>query len=159
MNYLKGSAKLLKKNKLSISTAESLTGGMLASNLVSISGISKCFNYGFITYSNEAKELILGVRKSTIDNFGVVSHETAREMAKFVRDKANSDIGLATTGIAGPLGGTKDNPVGTVYISCAISGVVITRKYIFKGNRQSIREQAVNSAFKLLHDSIKKYIV
>lgn len=159
MNYLKASAKLLKKKKLTIATAESLTGGMLASSLVSISGISKCFNYGFVTYSNEAKELILGVRRSTIEDFGVVSHETAREMAKFVRDKANCDIGIATTGIAGPLGGTKENPVGTVFISCAVSGVVITRKHIFKGNRQAIREQSVDAAFKLLHDSIKKYII
>lgn len=157
MKYQKKSCKYLLDNRLSIATAESLTGGMIASELVGYPGISECFSYGYITYSDDAKEEVLGVRKTTLEKYGAVSHQTAREMAKYVRAISNADIGIASTGFAGPTGGNKENPVGTVYVSCSIDDFVITRKFLFKGSRFLVRTKTVNAAFKLLYDCIKRY--
>ncbi len=157
MDYLSLACRFLLENKLTIASAESLTGGLIAAELVNIPGISACFNYGYITYSNEAKISLLGVRKKTIETYGAVSEFTSREMAEGARKVSDSDIGLSSTGIAGPAGGSKEKPVGLCYISCAIDKYIITRKFIFKGSRYKIRLQAVNASMKLLYESINRY--
>lgn len=157
MSALKYVCKYLIDNNLTISCAESLTGGLITAELINYPGISKSLGCGFVTYSNESKNELLGVKKETLEKYGAVSHETAREMAGYLRKKAKSDIALASTGIAGPSGGSIKKPVGTVYLSLAIDNYIITRKFIFKGSRYSIRKQSVNQAIKLLRDGIKKY--
>ncbi len=147
---------LLFKYNLKIASAESCTGGMIASELVAYSGISELFGEGFVTYSNEAKEKNLGVKKETLDTVGAVSEETAAQMALGARRAAGSDIGIATTGIAGPTGGTPEKPVGLVYIGCAYKDKVTVRKYNFKGNRYQIRLDAAKRAFDLIYDVITR---
>lgn len=155
MSALKTCGKILLKNNLSISTAESLTGGMIASELVNISGISRCFSTGFVTYSDMAKASLLRVNPMTLRNFGAVSYETAREMAKNVRILTDSDIGVASTGFAGPTGGDETHPVGTVFISVAFMDHIVTRKFTFIGDRKAVRNKAKNAAFTLLMRVLK----
>ncbi|MDD6193669.1 MAG: CinA family protein [Lachnospiraceae bacterium] len=140
----------LNKNHMTIAVAESCTGGMIASSLVDVPGVSECFEEGYVTYSNDAKEKNLGVSHETLIRFGAVSHETAEEMSTGVRARAKATFGLATTGIAGPDGGTADKPVGLVYISCAGPQRVCTEEHIFSGDRTSVRRQATEAAFRLL---------
>lgn len=147
--------KLLKKHNYTIATAESCTGGMLAANLVNCSGISKYFAEGFITYSNEAKMKHLGVLEKTLQQYGAVSEQTAKEMAEGVRVKTNSDIGLSTTGIAGPDGGTLQKPVGLVYIGLAIGDQTYVQELRLSGTRQSIREKAVKNILFYLYKHLK----
>ncbi|SHF09494.1 competence/damage-inducible protein A [Clostridium fallax] len=134
--------KLISKN-LTISTAESCTGGMLASTLINYPGISKVFLEGAVTYSNEAKIKRLGVKKETLDKYGAVSEETAREMALGIAKTSETNIGLSTTGLAGPDGGTKEKPVGLVYIGLSINGEVRVKKLNLQGDRQKIRIRTV----------------
>lgn len=134
--------KLISKN-LTISTAESCTGGMLASTLINYPGISKVFLEGAVTYSNEAKIKRLGVKKETLDKYGAVSEETAREMALGIAKTSETNIGLSTTGLAGPDGGTKEKPVGLVYIGLSINGEVRVKKLNIQGDRQKIRIRTV----------------
>ncbi len=115
MNYAEKIGEYLLKNDLKISTAESCTGGLLSSKLVDISGSSAYITLNLVTYSNEAKMQMLGVKKETLDKFGAVSEECAFEMAKGLYKLTNSDICISTTGIAGPTGGTKEKPVGLMY--------------------------------------------
>ena len=124
----------LNEGHMTIAVAESCTGGMIASSLVDVPGVSGCFSQGYVTYSNQAKEKNLGVSHHTLTRFGAVSQETAMEMSTGVRARANATFGLATTGIAGPDGGTADKPVGLVYISCAGPQQVCTEKHIFSGD-------------------------
>lgn len=138
--------KILCNNKLTISTAESCTGGMVAAKLISYPGISASFLEGAITYSNEAKMKRLGVRKETLDAYGAVSEETAREMAEGIAKASSSNTSIATTGIAGPGGGTDEKPVGLVYIATYLKGKILVKEYHFKGNRSKIREEAVIAA-------------
>lgn len=140
----------LNESHMTIAVAESCTGGMIAATLVDIPGVSECFGEGYVTYSNYAKEKNLGVSHETLIRFGAVSHETAVEMSTGVRTRAKATFGLATTGIAGPDGGTADKPVGLVYISCASPQQVCTEKHIFSGDRFSVRRQATEAAFQLL---------
>lgn len=147
--------KLLVNKKLTISTAESCTGGMLAGTLINYPGISSVFMEGAVTYSNEAKMKRLEVKKETLDNFGAVSEETAREMASGICKATNTKVGVSTTGIAGPGGGTDEKPVGLVYIGLCIYGEVFCRKFNFKGDRQEVRLQAVKSALEFLLENIK----
>ena len=147
--------KLLVNKKLTISTAESCTGGMLAGTLINYPGISSVFMEGAVTYSNEAKMKRLEVKKETLDNFGAVSEETAREMASGICKATNTKVGVSTTGIAGPGGGTDEKPVGLVYIGLCIYGEVFCRKFNFKGDRQEVRLQAVKSALEFLLEHIK----
>ncbi len=147
-------AKLLFKDNLTIATAESCTGGMIASELVNFSGISAHFKEGFVTYSNEAKIKRLGVKSETLNLHGAVSAKTAAQMALGVKKCAGADIGIATTGIAGPLGGTEEKPVGLVFIGCAYKDKVIIRRFVFSGNRYKIRLSAVKQAFTLICDTI-----
>ncbi|MFA6865901.1 MAG: nicotinamide-nucleotide amidohydrolase family protein [Clostridia bacterium] len=133
-------------NDVKFAIAESCTGGMIASDLVAISGVSKVFYEGIITYSNEAKIKRLGVSEFTLESYGAVSEQTAKEMAYGLLDN-EVDIGFATTGIAGPDGGTEEKPVGLVYIGVASSrSEPIAIKCNFEGTRQQIRRSAKNAA-------------
>lgn len=147
--------KLFQKYALKVTTAESCTGGLLAGTLCDISGISAHFEEGFITYSEKAKIKNLGVSADTIETYGVVSLQTAEEMAKGVLQRAEADCSIAITGIAGPTGGTKENPVGTVCFACVVKGQVYSKRLIFEGSRIEIRTQAVVYAIELLADCIK----
>lgn len=137
-----------------VATAESCTGGMVASTIVDYSGASACFNEGYVTYSNEAKIKNLAVKAETLEKFGAVSYETATEMAKGVKKKANSDFGLSTTGIAGPTGGSPKKPVGLVFIACAFDDKCIVKELHLKGDRMQVREQATEEVFSLLDECL-----
>ena len=123
--------------KLTITTAESCTGGLIASAIVDIPGVSEIFHEGYVTYSNEAKERLLGVAPKTISD-----HGAART--------AHTTIALSSTGVAGPDGGTKEHPVGDVYLGCCYNGSVMTQHMLGCGSRTEIRQQAVAAAFSLL---------
>ncbi|MCI8505090.1 MAG: competence/damage-inducible protein A [Lachnospiraceae bacterium] len=141
--------KLLKKYGLTVATAESMTGGLVAGRLVNVAGASECLKEGFVTYSNKAKRHALGVKKETLKTFGAVSEETARQMAEGGALAAGADSCVAVTGFAGPKD-SKEEPKGLTYISCYLGGRVSVRKYHFTGNRRKIREQAVVQALNLL---------
>ena len=143
-------SEILCNNKLSVSTAESCTGGMIAASLISYPGISDVFKEGAVTYSNESKMKRLGVSKETLDRYGAVSEETAREMAIGIAREANTDISISTTGIAGPGGGTDEKPVGLVYIGVYFKGDVTVKKYVFNGNRNRVRLQATTTGLDML---------
>lgn len=139
-------AELLIKNNLTISTAESCTGGLIASKLVDYPGISSVFMEGAVTYSNDSKMRRLGVKKETLELFGAVSEETAKEMAEGIAKTSETNIGLSTTGIAGPGGGTAEKPVGLVYIGLYINGITKVKKCEFTGNREMIRRRTTITA-------------
>lgn len=138
-------AKMLVENNLKIAVAESCTGGMISASLINYPGISSVFMEGCVTYSNEAKMKSLGVKKETLDVYGAVSDKCAKEMASGVAARYNTNVGIATTGIAGPDGGTDEKPVGLVYFGIYINGKVISKKYVFNGDRQGIRERATRT--------------
>lgn len=147
---------LLKEEKLTVTTAESCTGGKLAGRLLNVSGASEVFNEGYITYANASKEKILGVKHETLEQYGAVSSETAREMAAGACRAAEADAALAVTGIAGPGGGTPEKPVGLVYIGCAVKGSVTVKEFHFTGNREKNRDYAVVRALTLLREELLK---
>ena len=149
-------SEILCNNKLSVSTAESCTGGMIAASLISYPGISDVFKEGAVTYSNESKMKRLGVSKETLDRYGAVSEETAREMAIGIAREANTDISISTTGIAGPGGGTDEKPVGLVYIGVFIKGKVVVNKFNFTGNRERIRRKTTMNALNILRKELLK---
>ena len=142
------------ENNITISTAESCTGGLLGSILTSVSGVSSIYGYGFITYANEAKENILGVSPKTLEKYGAVSYQTACEMAKGARLKAGSDIALSITGIAGPSGGTPEKPVGLVYIAISDKRGEEYRELNLSGNRDEVRSQTCNKVFELIKERL-----
>lgn len=144
---------LLKKYDLKISTAESCTGGLVASRLINVAGASDVFTHGFITYSNKAKRKVLGVNRDTLKTYSAVSKEVAKEMAKGCLFTADSDIAVAVTGYAGP-GNSKEEPAGLVYIACHVKDKVIVEKYLFSGNRQKIRESATIKALDMVRNAI-----
>lgn len=146
--------KLLNKYQLTVSTAESCTGGLLAGRLINVPGISANFKEGYITYANESKEKLLGVLHETLETYGAVSEETAREMAYGCKQAAGTDIGIGITGIAGPDGGTQEKPVGLVYIGCCCKDKIYVKRFIFAGNRRDVRESSVESALLLLQEAI-----
>ncbi|CEN80825.1 competence damage-inducible protein A [[Clostridium] sordellii] len=143
-------AKLLVEKNLTIAVSESCTGGMVSSTLIDYPGISQVFMEGCVTYSNEAKMSRLGVKKETLDNFGAVSTETAIEMAKGVAMNLKTNVGLSTTGIAGPGGGTTEKPVGLVYIGLYINGKTKVKKLNLAGSREKIRVKATKEALNFL---------
>lgn len=153
----KAVVELLLANKLTVSTVESCTGGMLAARLIDIPGVSESFKYGYITYSNKAKRRILGVKKATLEKYGAVSAQTAKEMAKGAALLSKSDVTVAITGIAGPDGGTEEKPVGLVYVACQICGRNIVKELRLSGNRNKIRETTVAQALILMRKSILEY--
>lgn len=141
--------RLLKKQDLTITAAESCTGGMIAGTLVNVAGASDVFGEAYVTYSNEAKHRLVGVNEETLKQFGAVSEETAYEMAAGAARAAGADVGLSSTGIAGPGGGTPEKPVGLVYIGCFVCGKVQVRRLNLHGSREQIRRNTVEAALKL----------
>ena len=140
----------LKKKKYTLATAESCTGGMVAASIVDVPGASDVFMEGFVTYSNEAKMRTLGVSAETLKLYGAVSEQTAREMAAGACLKAGTNTAVATTGIAGPSGGTKEKPVGLVYVACAVNGKVGVEELHLAGTRYEIRSMSTDAALELL---------
>ena len=143
--------KLLSKKNLKISFAESCTGGLLSSSITSISGSSKVFTIGLVTYSNQSKISLLKVNKKTILKHGAVSYETCLSMVKNLSKISKTNISVSVTGVAGPKGGTKQKPVGLVYIGIKRGNKTIIRKNLFKNkNRYSIQKSTVNQAHKMI---------
>ena len=149
--------KLLKKHGLTMTTAESCTGGMVASRLVNVSGVSAFFSEGFVTYSDQAKHTLLGVKKGTLKKYTAVSEQTALEMAAGGAAANKSDLCVSVTGIAGPGGGTKEIPVGRVYIGCWLRGETTVKEYTFSGSREKIREYAASAALDLARRCMLNY--
>ncbi len=149
---------LLKEQQISLTTVESCTGGLFTGRLVNVQGASEVLKQGFITYSNKAKRKLIGVKKLTLKEFGAVSEKTAKEMAKGAILTTGSDAAVAITGIAGPDGGTKEKPVGLVYIAVSVKGNLRVEEYRFTGNRAKIRESAVVAALTLLRTGILETI-
>ena len=153
---LKKLTKLLIERELVISTAESCTGGLVSSMLTDISGSSAFVKMNFVTYSNEAKHKILGVNTKTLEEFGAVSEECAREMANGLMQKTGCDVALCTTGIAGPTGGSEEKPVGLCFIACSYNGQTTVKKIIENPNlkrinmKQKFAEHAINLAYEIL---------
>ena len=147
---------ILTKKQYKITTAESCTGGLVAATIVNVSGASEVFQAGFVTYANEAKEKELGVKSETLQTYGAVSEKTAKEMAIACAAHAKAQVGISTTGIAGPGGGTAEKPVGLVYIGCAVRSNVYVEKNVFSGDRQQVRRQAADRAIGFALECIKK---
>lgn len=151
---------LLKENQMTISCAESCTGGMISQMITDVSGASEVFELGVCSYSNRIKINILGVPKSVIDEHTEVSTQCAEEMAKGVMRLSGSDISVSTTGIAGPSGGTAENPVGTVYLALAANGAVISERKNFNedgcNDRAVIRKRCAEYALTMAIDYIKR---
>lgn len=137
---------LLEEHALTIAVAESCTGGLLAGRIVNVAGVSQFFKAGFVTYTEEAKQKILGVQKETLEEHTAVSAETAKEMVQGAVAPVEATVGIATTGLAGPGGGTEEQPVGLVYIATNVKGEITVREYHFEGNRRQIRDNAVEAA-------------
>lgn len=149
-------SKMLCDRKLSISTIESCTGGMVAASLISYPGISDVFKEGAITYSNESKIKRAGVKEETLDKYGAVSEEVAREMAEGIAKSTNTDIAISTTGIAGPGGRTDEKPIGLVYVGIFIKGDILIKKFNFSGSRERIRRKTTMNALNILRKEIIK---
>lgn len=148
---------LLQANDLTVTCAESCTGGLLSARLINVPGASEVYKSGVITYSNKAKRRFLNVKKSTLQKCGAVSEQTAEEMAKGAALLLKADAAVAVTGLAGPDGGTEDKPVGLVYIACSVKGKVTVKRYHFSGSRSKVRESAVSAALALLRSCILEY--
>ncbi|WP_062155574.1 CinA family protein [Beggiatoa leptomitoformis] len=131
-------------------TAESCTGGWIAQTMTAIAGSSNWFERGFITYSNEAKHEVLDVSSLTLEKYGAVSEQTVLEMAEGALRHSHAEVAIAVSGIAGPTGGSADKPVGTVWIAWAFPEKIYAKCFIFKGDRQSVREQTVITALTTL---------
>ena len=148
--------KLLSKKRLKISLAESCTGGLLSSSITSISGSSKVFTLGLVTYSNQAKINILKVPKRIIIKHGAVSYETCLSMVKNLNKISKTNISVSITGVAGPKGGTKQKPVGLVYIGIKKGNKTMVKKFLFKSKkRNSIQRSTVNKALNLVLSFVK----
>lgn len=148
--------KKLTKKGYTITAAESCTGGLLSAAIVNVSGASKVLNSAYVTYSNEAKEVFAHVAHATLEKYGAVSRETASEMCLGCAETADADMGLSTTGIAGPEGGTADKPVGLVYIGCSLHGNTAVKEYVFQGSREEVRRQTVEAALDLAIQCLNK---
>lgn len=144
---------LVNKN-MTIGVSESCTGGLVSAKLIEYPGISSVFLEGAVTYSNEAKMRTLNVKKDTLEKFGAVSEETAREMAEGIAKRCGSRIGVSTTGIAGPGGGTEEKPVGLVYIGVCIDGETKVERHVFSGNRSAVRNKASMTALNMVRKSL-----
>jgi PncC family amidohydrolase len=156
MSLLNNLKQLCIEKEVSIAVAESCTAGLIASKLTTLAGSSSYFNGGVVAYQNEIKTKILGVSQSIIDEKTEVSVEVVKQMAKSVLEKFDANFAIATTGYSGPAGGTNKNPIGTVFIAIAsVVGVAVSR-FVFLGDRQSVVNQASESALSLLYTEIKK---
>lgn len=150
-------AELLIKNKLTIATAESCTGGLLSGRLINYPGISSVFMEGVVTYSNDSKKRLLDVKAETLEKYGAVSEQVAMEMAEGVAKFANTNIGISVTGVAGPGGGTKEKPVGLVYVGLYLNGNITYKKLNLNGNRNRIRNMVTTSALDFLRRELITY--
>lgn len=139
-----------------ITTAESCTGGMIASTLINVPGISEIYKEGYITYSNEAKHKLLSVDKEALERYGAVSEIVAAQMARGAAGAAGARAAIAVTGIAGPGGGTEEKPVGLVYIGCYLNGKVTVIKNRFQGTRLAVRQETTKRALELLLECLKE---
>ncbi len=146
---------LLQEKKMTITTVESCTGGMVASKIINVSGASEVFYEGFITYANSAKEKYAGVLKETLEMYGAVSSQVAIEMAEGAAKKTGADVVVSVTGIAGPNGGSIEKPVGLVYIGCFIGGRTYYKECRFEGERLEIREQSAKKAIEFAYELIE----
>ena len=152
---MKNLVKILTKKKLKIAFAESCTGGMLASELTSISGASKVFSLGLVTYSNQAKITVLKVNKSIIQKHGAVSPQCCEAMVKNLSKISKAQINVSITGIAGPNGGTKKKPVGLVYIGIKKNNKIFITKNVFKEkSRKAIQKSTIKKTFKIIKSLI-----
>lgn len=145
---------LLIEKKLKITTAESCTGGLVAATIVNVPGASGVLEEAYITYANRAKRELLGVKKKTLKKHGAVSKKTARQMAKGAAWLADADVAISVTGIAGPDGGTKEKPVGLVYIGCYVNGKTKVLECHFDGDRLAVRKQTVATALAFALDCV-----
>jgi nicotinamide-nucleotide amidase len=148
---------MLLKKELNMSVCESCTGGMLGAAITRIPGSSRYFAGGIIAYSDAVKKKVVGIKRSTLERFGAVSPQTAREMALRIKTKLGTEIGVAITGIAGPTGGTTKKPVGLVYIAVAAGNMVRARRFVFGGGRQTIRKNSVEKAFGMIKEMLRVY--
>lgn len=139
-----------------ITCAESCSGGMIASRLVNVAGVSDVFGESYVTYANSAKHRLLGVSEKTLEEYGAVSPQVAEQMARGAAEKAGAQAAIAVTGIAGPGGGTPEKPVGLVYIGCYVDGQVFVTRNYFQGSRMEIRMQTAETALSLLLDKLLK---
>ena len=147
---------LLRKKKLKISFAESCTGGMLSSAITSVKGSSKVFNLGLVVYSNQSKIKVLKISKKIIKKYGAVSEQTCKTMAQNIARIGKTNMSVAVTGIAGPVGGTKKKPVGLVYIGIKKGNKINIKKYLFKNRGRSyIQKVTVNKCLRLILRAIK----
>lgn len=141
------------EQKLHISCAESCTGGLIAARIVNVANASRVLDVSFVTYANNAKEKYLGVSPDTIAAYDVVSEQVVAEMAKGVAKKAGSEVGVATSGVAGPIGGTAEIPIGTVCFGFYVNGIISTRTMHFDGlSRNEVREKSTEYALSALLD-------
>ena len=147
---------ILRKRDMSVSTAESCSGGMIATAITDIPGASDVFNYGFVVYSNDAKTRVLCVPEDVLETFGAVSKETARAMIVGTLWASGADLAVVTTGIAGPGGGSKEKPVGLVYIGVGNSDMFDIRECHFDGDRDAVRHQTVAKALQMCHDFLQE---
>jgi len=157
-NFTNQAAKIItqmQQKNLMLVCAESCTGGLISALFTEISGSSKVIERGYVTYSNEAKIELLGVKKETIENFGAVSSETAAEMAKGACGNSESNVAISITGIAGPDGGSENKPVGLVYIGLCFAKNNQVRKFNFSGNRDEIRKATVTAALQIIEAAIQ----
>lgn len=141
--------------KLKIAIAESCTGGLIAHTLTNISGSSNYFDSGIVSYSNNAKNELLNVSEKLLEEYGAVSEPIAKEMAENIRKISKVDIGISTTGIAGPTGGTKKKTIGLVYIGLSTKKNIIIKKYLFNGNRIDNKISTCNAALKMIYEYLK----
>ena len=152
---MKNLVKILTKKKLKIAFAESCTGGMLASEITSISGASKVFGIGLVTYSNQAKITVLKVNKSIIQKYGAVSPQCCKAMVKNLSKISKAQINVSITGVAGPNGGTKKKPVGLVYIGIKKNNKIFITKNVFKEkSRKAIQKSTIKKTFKIIKSLI-----
>ncbi|MBN1661781.1 MAG: CinA family protein [Anaerolineae bacterium] len=148
-------APLLRARGWRLATAESATGGLVAHRVTNVPGSSDYFQGGVVAYHNDAKVALLGVRMETLVAAGAVSEEVAREMARGARARLEADVGMSTTGIAGPGGATATKPVGLTYIALSAPGGEVCRRYVFPGDRLANKEQAAEEALLLLIEYLK----
>lgn len=147
-------ADLLQEKGWKIATAESCTGGMVAARLTRVAGVSGVFETGMVTYANSTKKELLGVKEKTLTTYGAVSSQTAEEMVLGLAQRTGAEVSLSITGIAGPSGGTKEKPVGLVFMGCRVKDRTVIKEFHFNGNREKIRESSVAAALSLVRSCI-----
>ena len=159
INYASQAVSLLRKNKLKITTAESCTGGLIAKMITDISGSSSVFDCGIVSYSNDIKQSVLGVKKETLMQFGAVSEQTVKEMSEGALRVSGADISVAVSGIAGPLSDSTDKPVGLIYIAVNFNSQITVKKLTnnFETDiRENNRNSAANEALELVCEVIRE---